>query len=288
MNRSLFTQYYLLTKPGIIYGNAVTAAAGFFLASHWHNNIWLFIAMILGLSFVIASACVCNNIMDRGIDEKMNRTKNRALVKKVISPQVALVYGIILGLIGFSLLLLYTNLLTSFIAFIGFFFYVGLYTPSKRHSVYSTLIGSVSGAVPPVVGYTAVTNHFDIAALLLFLILITWQMPHFYAIALYRLEDYRNAGLPILSVKKGILTTKIHIVVYVAAFLVATSLLTVFRFTGYAYLSITVLLGLIWLALGISGFTTKDTNRWARKMFFFSLIITLVVSIMISVGGILP
>ncbi|HEX7041738.1 MAG TPA: heme o synthase [Patescibacteria group bacterium] len=280
--------YYILTKPGIIYGNAVNAAAGFFLASKFHSSIFLFLAMLLGISFSIAAACVFNNFIDRDVDSKMERTKKRAFVTKSISPKKGLIFGIILALIGASFLIFGTNLLTSFITFIGFVFYIILYAIGKRKSVHGTLVGAVSGAVPPVVGYTAVTNNFDTGALLLFLILVAWQMPHFYAIAIYRLKDYKSAGIPVLPAKYGLLNTKIQMIFYILLFLVSTSLLTFFRYTGFTYLVVVFALSIYWLILGIQGFFVNDSDKWARKMFFFSLIITLVFAFIVSVGGILP
>ena len=202
--------YYLLAKPGIIYGNALTAIGGYFLAAKGIFDLSLFLSMLFGLSFVIGSACVFNNIMDQGIDSKMARTKKRALVTKTIPEFHAVVYGSILGILGFLLLLCNTNVLTALIAFIGFIFYVIVYGIFKRKSVHGTVIGSISGAVPPVVGYCAVTNNLDLGAFLLFIILVIWQMPHFYAIAIFRRDDYVAASIPVLPIKKGLFQTKIQ------------------------------------------------------------------------------
>ncbi len=285
---NIVKNYYLLTKPGIIYGNALPAIAGFLFASGLRINPLLFFSAIAGLSFVIASACVFNNYIDRNLDEKMERTKKRALVTKEISPVAALTYGTVLGIIGFGTLLFWTNVLTMSIAFVGFFFYVVLYGIAKRRSIYGTLVGSIPGAVPPVVGYTAVTNRFDLTALLLFLILVAWQMPHFYAIATYRFKDYAAAGLPVLPVKKGIGTAKIHILFWVCVFTVVATLFTVTKQTGFIYLVIMTLLGLRWLFMGIQGFGVADDVKWARKMFGFSLIALLTTSFMLAIGRLLP
>lgn len=285
---NIIKQYYLLTKPGIVYGNAIYAIGGFFLASKFHSSFLLFFAMLFGISLSIAAACVFNNYIDRGIDGKMERTKKRALVTRTISSQAALTYGTILGLLGGGLLIFGTNLLTAFITFIGLVFYIILYGIGKRKSVHGTLVGAVSGAVPPVVGYTAVTNNFDMGAFLLFIILIAWQMPHFYAIAIYRLKEYKNANIPVLPAVKGIMVTKIQIVFYTLSFLIATTLLTVFKYTGFVYLIVMMLIGLAWVWYAVEGFWAKDTDKWARKVFFLSLVITLVFSVMISLGGLLP
>lgn len=243
--------------------------------------------MLLGMSLVIASACVINNFIDRSIDEKMERTKNRALVKHKISSRSAIIYAIILGLLGFTILIFYTNLLTAFIGLVGFFFYVVMYSIWKRKSIHGTLVGSISGAVPPVAGYCAASNQLDAGAIILFLILVIWQMPHFYAIAIFRLKDYANASIPVLPVKMGIKTTKIHILLYIVAFIVASFTLFSFGYVGYLYLVVMSLLGLIWLWMGLKGFKTENDDLWAKKMFRMSLIIITLFSVIISVEGFL-
>jgi protoheme IX farnesyltransferase len=276
-------EYLTLTKPGIIIGNAITAAGGFALGSKGTFDSGLFLSTIAGLSFVIGSACVFNNYLDRDIDKVMERTKDRAFAKGSISTKAAFLYGASLGIIGTAVLLLNTNLLTTFIGLIGFFVYVLLYTPIKRRSVHGTLVGSIAGAVPPVVGYCAVTNQFDIASLLLFLILVFWQMPHFFAIAIYRLKDYSAAAIPVLPIIKGILATKIQILIYIIAFVIASLMLFVLGYTGYLYLTITTLLSLIWLCMAIIGFSVKDTQRWAREMFITSLVVLTLNFVVIAV-----
>ena len=280
--------YYLLTKPGIIRGNALTATAGFLLASKSDIHLGSLVAMLIGMSLVIASGCVFNNYIDREIDAKMERTKKRALVNGDIGVSSAIIYAVILGLLGFTVLLRYTNILTASLGFIGFIDYVILYGYFKRRSTLGTIIGSISGAMPIVAGYTSVTNRLDLGAFLLFTILVCWQMPHFFAIAIYRLKDYKTAGLPVLPIKKGIEPTKIQIMLYVAGFLAATCALTAFGYTGYTYLAVMLLLGAYWLWRSIQGATTSDNTRWARNMFLLSLIVITVFSLMLSVNSLLP
>jgi protoheme IX farnesyltransferase len=154
-----FKQYYVLTKPGIIYGNLFAAIAGFFLASRGDVSITLFIATMLGLSCIIASACVCNNIMDRKIDAKMMRTKRRALATGIITPFQAIVYGAVLGLVGSAILIYFVNLLAWGVAILGWIGYVVVYGIAKRITSYATEIGSIPGAMPPVVGYSAMNRN---------------------------------------------------------------------------------------------------------------------------------
>lgn len=280
--------YYSLAKPGIIRGNAVTAVAGFLLASKGNINFRLLLVTLGGLSLIIASACVFNNYIDRDIDSKMARTKKRALVSGAISGRNALIYASLLGLAGVAFLALYTNLLTLVIALLGFFFYVVVYGFFKRRSVYGTIVGSISGATPPVVGYCAVTNRLDSGALILFLILVFWQMPHFYAIAMYRVKDYKAAGIPVLPIKKGSFITKIQVLLYICAFIIAAQLLALLGYTSYTYFIVATVLGFFWLWLGVNGFKTTDDKRWGRKMFFVSLVVITALSIMISLDAWLP
>jgi protoheme IX farnesyltransferase len=284
----MLKNYYQLAKPGIIYGNLFTTLAGFLFASRWHFSPLLLIATLVGLGLVIGSACVFNNYIDRDIDRTMLRTKDRALISGAISPRGAIIYGIVLAVIGFSLLYAYVNILTALIALFGFVFYVVIYGFAKRASHWGTVVGSVSGAVPIVVGYVAIADRLDGAALILFLILVLWQMPHFYAIAMYRLEDYVSAGIPVLPARKGMKVTKRYIVGYIAAFIIAMALLTICGYVGYIYLAAVLIIGLAWLWRGVEGFKAYDDRKWARKLFFFSLIVLVGFSLILSVASVLP
>lgn len=274
--------YYLITKPGIILGNLVTVAAGFLLASKGVVYGGLFLETLLGIALIMASACVFNNYIDLHLDKKMERTKNRPLVLGLISPRNALIYATLLGLLGNVALYAFTNLLTVAVADFGFFVYVVLYSLWKSRTLYGTALGSIAGAVPPVVGYCAVSNQFDLGALILFSMLVLWQMPHFFSIALYHFNDYAAANIPVLPIKKGILRTKIHMVLYILAFISTSLLLTLFNYTGTLYLITALTLGLAWLALCLIGFNTANNQRWGAQMFRLSLILITALCFMIS------
>lgn len=286
----MLKKYYALTKPGIIYGNVLTTTAGFLLASALQESydLGLLLAVLAGTALVIASGCVFNNYIDRGLDAKMARTQKRALVTHTVSGRQALLYASALGALGFTTLATLTNLTTVIVGLVGFLDYVVLYSIFKRRSVYGTLVGSISGATPLVAGYTAVAGGFDEAALILFLMMAVWQMPHFYAIATYRRDEYAAAGLPVLPVVQGDGMATRHIVAYMAAFLLTAPLLSVFNYTGYIYAIAMTLIALWWLRLGLQGFRTKDSKKWARKVFFRSLLVLLALSFMISIGAMLP
>ncbi len=280
----MIKKFFSVTKPGIIFGNVITVAGGFCLGSQGEVHFGLFIATLLGISLIIASGCVYNNFIDRDIDSVMERTKNRVLVKGLISGPVALIYATILGVLGTLLLYWQTNVLTVMVALAGLFVYVVVYSLwFKRNSIYGTIIGSISGAIPPVVGYCAVTNRFDLGAIILFLILSLWQMPHSFAIAIFRLKDYSAASIAILPVKKGIQVTKINMLAYTIVFVLATLSLTIFGYTGWTYFVVIGIAGIMWIRLAIKGFSVEDDRKWARKMFFYSIIIIMLLSIMMSV-----
>lgn len=286
---SVFKRYYSLTKPGVLYGNALTTVAGFLLASSGNIDIWLFLALVTGTSLVIGSACAFNNYLDQDIDKIMARTKNRALVQGSINDKNAVVFASGLGILGMLILYAYTNILVVSIGLIGFIVYVFLYGMlSKRLSVHGTLVGSISGAMPILAGYVAATGAIDVGAVIVFAILFLWQMPEFYSISIYRRSEYKAAGIPVISVVKGVEQTKIQILLYTAAFVIATLSLTAFGYTGIVYLLVMGTLGLYWLLMAAEGLKATDNERWARKMFRFSLVIILALCAMLSVGSILP
>lgn len=241
----------------------------------------LFFLTLLGLGLIIASACVFNNYIDRFDDRKMQRTKNRPLATGALKGSYALIFGTLLAVLGNALLFIFSNGLTVAVANAGFIIYVCLYSFLKSKTVYSTLIGSLSGAVPPVVGYVAVSNQLDMGALILFLMMLFWQMPHFFAIALWHQKDYTKAGIPVLPIVKGVTRTKIHMTAYIMGLIPVLFLFTYFGYTGPAFALVSLGIGLGWLFYSLKGFEEKDTIHWGRQMFRFSLVLINAVSLMI-------
>jgi len=272
-----------ITKPGIIFGNVLSVAGGFFLASQGHVDFALFLATVIGTSLVVASGCAFNNCIDRDIDVKMERTKNRALVQGQISVKVALAFATVLGVVGLAMLYKLANPLAALGGLIGFIIYVGFYSLYlKRKSVHGTLVGSLSGAMPPVIGYVAVSNTFDLAALTLLVMFSLWQMPHSYAIAIFRFNDYLAASIPVLPVKRGIVVAKKHILLYILAFLLATLMLTLGGYAGMSYLAVAAAMGMYWLYMAWTGYKAVDDRVWARKLFVFSIFTITALSVMMS------
>ncbi len=281
--------YVLVAKPGIVFGNLISAAAGFLLASKGRVDGEALLATLLGISLVVASGGVFNNCADREIDRKMIRTRNRALARGLIHLPIALAYATILGLAGLALLWAATNLLTVVIVLAGLVIYAGVYSLYlKRHSVYGALIGSLAGAAPPLAGYCAVTGRFDLGAVILLSIFSLWQMPHCYAIAIFRFDDYTAAGIPVLPVKQGTAAAQKHMVGYILAFTAAALMLTVVGYTGYSTLSVAAGLGLAWLYLAWPGYRAAEERLWARKLFIFSILTIFILSVMMSIDFTVP
>ena len=277
--------YYYLTKPGIIYGNLLTATAGFMFASQGYIHFLSLIYLLIGIALIIGSACTFNNYLDKDIDMVMSRTKTRALVVGKISDKRALIFGTVIGLLGLLVLIFHTNALVVTVGLIAFIDYVILYGYAKRHTIHSTLVGSVSGAAPIVAGYCAVTDKFNGGALILFLIMVFWQMPHFYAIAMYRFKDYKEAKLPVLPVIKGFRSTKLQIILYIVVFTAACCELKEYGYASYTFLVVMLAAGLVWLWFGIKGFNSEPDEPWARRMFFISLVVTLLLSLMLVLSS---
>ena len=279
--------YYSTLKPERTLANVMMTLAGFLFASRWDIDWVLLLATVVGTTCIVASACAVNNCTDRGIDTQMPRTKKRPLVTRQLPVFNVVIVAVLLGAVGFWLLITYVNWLTVLIGVIGYIDYVVLYGWSKRHSVHSTLIGTISGAAPLVAGYTAIVNSFDITALLLALIMVFWQMAHFYAIGIFRHDDYKAADLPIWPVQRGIANTQNWMLTYIVLYLAALFALWLTGGLGYIYLAVVEASGLYWLIFGLRRLKSLQPVQWARSMFGLSLVVLLVLSAALAVGPVL-
>ena len=261
-----------LTKPRIIRLNAIAAFGGYWVASKWNIDGWTFLWMLLGSALTMASACVFNNFLDRDFDKKMARTRDRALPQGRMRPQSVLIYAIILGIAGLAVLFGLVNALTGWLGLLGIFVYVVIYTMwLKRNSTWSTSVGGISGAMPPVIGYCAVTGEIDAGAWILFALLFLWQPAHFWSLAIRRVEEYRAAGFPLLPVVKGILRTKKQMLPYILLLFPASILMYTYGYVGIYFLILSLALALIWLVHTLQGFRAKDDDRWAKVNFIISI-----------------
>ena len=281
--------YLQLIKPGITLSNTIAGIAGFFLAaSIVPFSFAALIGVVVGIASIIASACVFNNVMDRDIDKRMKRTSKRDVASGVISVPKALTFATVLGIIGFSAIILLTNTTTLVLGVVAFLWYIVVYGYAKRTTVFSTIIGGVAGALPPAAGYTALTGQIDLAAVLLFLILFFWQMPHFYAIAMFRRSDYASAKLPVWSVVHGMKSAKRQIFLFVVVYAIVSAMLFIAGYVGVVYVVLSTALSVYWLYRGVTLYNKIDDEKWARKMFGASLLILLAMCLLIAVGGYLP
>jgi protoheme IX farnesyltransferase len=279
---------YSALKPERTYANVMTTGAGFLFACGWHIHWPLLAYVLLGTTLIVMSACAANNCTDRNLDAHMSRTWERPTVTGVLPVGKLAFAAVILGLVGFAILAVHVNWLTVLIGAVGYVDYVVLYAWAKRTTIHSTLIGTISGAMPLVAGYTAVTGRFDATALLLGLVMVFWQMPHFYAIGIFRRDDYAAAGLPIWPVRKGVRSTQYWMLVYTALYLAAVVALTVVGATGVVFAAVVGLMGLYWLLRGVRGIRSLDPVKWARGMFGFSLVTLLVLSASLAAAPVLP
>jgi len=272
--------YVSITKPGIIIGNLISVAAGFFLAAKSETaDVALLAYTLAGVAMVIASGCVVNNIFDRDIDSRMDRTRSRLLVKGEINADHAFVFAIVLLLAGTAELYLLANPLSTVVVLLGYVFYVFFYTMwYKRTSVYGTLVGSVSGAVPPLVGSLAVTNYISLEAVLLFALFGLWQMPHSYAIAMFRMQDYKSAGIPVLPVVSGIEKARKHMMAYVVAFNVVAFALFLAGEGGYEYLAVASAVCFMWTRVTFRPVTEDNYVQWSKSVFKVSLLVVMGIS----------
>ena len=273
--RSYRQLWALAVKTGIIKSNLVPMLAGLMLALYTYNlNFVSYIPELLlaifGTAAVIASAGTLNNVYDRDIDQIMPRTKTRPSVTGELSVKSLLIAASGLLIVGIILLYLATPL-AALLGFLGVFFYVVPYTMwTKRRTIWNTEVGSISGAMPPLIGWAAVApDIWHPACWALFAIMVIWQMPHFYAIAIRKQEDYAAANIPMLPVVKGERRTYIQTNIYLLLLMASSAL---FYPLSLGLTLVAFILSAIWLGMSIIGYHKKEGKKWANKMFTFSLI----------------
>ncbi len=265
------TNFLALTKPKIVLLLTLTALVGMMLTVEFYTNIFSSLASLLGFAFLAASSAALNQIFDRESDKNMERTKKRPLATGDISLTQALTFTAILLFIGSSLLLYFSNLLTLLITTFGFIFYSLVYTIYLKWATpQNIVIGGLSGALPPLIGWTAVTNEVSLLPLILVLIIFLWTPPHFWPLAIDRLEEYKKEGVPMMPIAKGVSRTKKEMIVYSILLLGASLAPFFYGLTGYFYLISTTALNLYFIFLCIAYLNDKK-NELSMKIFNFSV-----------------
>lgn len=260
-----------LTKPRLSALVLATTAGGLWLGPG-HIAWPVALITLIAVSATIGAANALNCYIERDSDRYMARTRNRPLPAGRLEPSVALWFGISLAAVSLPTLYLAVNPLTGILSAIAFFSYVLLYTPMKKKSSAAMIVGGLPGALPPLMGYTAVSNRIDTAGLVLFAILFLWQMPHFIAIDLFRQTDYARAGIRTISQDKGEPLSRFYAVLYLVPLVAISILPFALKMAGLFYLVSAVVLGVLFLGLGLYGFIRELGKGWARQLFIVSLI----------------
>ena len=251
----------------------LTAVVGMLLAVPYLPSLTLVIVASAGIGLSAASAAVFNHIVDEKIDLQMSRTDQRPLPQGKVTRTQALIWAIFLGVVGLGLLLVHVNLLTAVLTFISLIGYAVIYTMYlKRATPQNIVIGGAAGAAPPVLGWTAVAGSAGIEyALLLFLIVFIWTPPHFWALAIHRVEEYKKVGVPMLPVTHGLEYTRTQILLYTALLFVVTLLPYLTGMSGIIYLASAVVLGLIFLGYAIKICREPENPKIAFSTFKYSV-----------------
>ena len=260
-----------LCKPKIVLLLTITALVGMLLTVEFYSNVLSSLASLLGFALLAASSAALNQIFDRESDKNMERTKKRPLATGELTLFQALSFTAILLFIGSSLLLYFSNLLTLFITTLGFIFYSLIYTIYLKWATpQNIVIGGLSGALPPLIGWTAVTNEISLLPLILVLVIFLWTPPHFWPLAIDRLEEYKKEGVPMMPIAKGVTRTKKEMVVYAFLLLGASLAPFFYGLTGYFYLFSTTALNIYFIYLCIA-YLGDEKNELSMKIFNFSV-----------------
>ena len=264
--------YLELTKPGVQALLFVSCASGMLIGSNFNPPVTVFFFGLIGISFLAASSAVVNHFFDKQIDAKMNRTSKRPLVMGHISDRQAIIFSVLLYASGSIMLLNFTNFLTWLLTTLTFIFYGFIYTKYLKYMTSQNIvIGGLAGAMPPLLGWSEITNTIEPNALLLVLIIMVWTPPHFWALAVYRVEDYSEAEVPMLPVQKGVVFTKQHILLYTFLLIACTMLPYAVQMFGEIYLISALVLGLIFLIYSFRLYK-DETNAIAMPTFAYSII----------------
>ena len=268
---TLLKSYYQLCKPNVVYMMLICAFVGMLLAEQQVQSFrYLFVAL-LGIAFCAASAAAVNQVIDRNTDASMTRTDQRPLPQGELSPTHASMFALALGISGSLILYFFVNTLTMILTLASLVGYAFIYTIYlKRATPQNIVIGGLAGAAPPLLGWSSVTNTIDPYALLLVLIIFVWTPPHFWALAIYRKDEYAKESIPMLPVTHGVIFTKLQIVLYTIILFIVSVLPYVVLMSGEIYLFSALVLSTVFLYYSVNLYFSKDDED-AMKTFQFSI-----------------
>ncbi len=260
-----------LTKPRITLMVVITTLGGLWLAPgaiSWK----IALVTIAATAMVVGAANTLNCWLERDIDRHRARTTRRPLPAGRLDPKLALGLGLALGGTSVPLPAIFVNPLTALLAAIALVSYVWVYTPMKQRSPFAVVVGSVPGALPPLMGWTAATGELAAPGVVLFGILFIWQLPHFLAISIFREREYTNAGFVVMPAVRGVASTKLQAALWAGALLPVSLLLVPLGIAGWIYLGVAAALGVAFLVWALLGLRREAGNRWARQLFLASLL----------------
>ena len=262
---------FILVKPGIVALVLVATLTGVYLANVGLPDGGLLFWTLTGIALATAGSAILNNYTDRDIDCLMDRTSSRALAAGLVSKNYALITGLVFVILSVLVMMAFVNSLTALLTGIAIVGYVVLYGMiMKRRTSFANQIGGLAGALPPVIGYTAVTGSLDIKTLLLFLIMAIWQHPHALSLALKYKDDYAKASIPVIPVAKGVYATKLRIAVYTLCLVPVTILPYMIGMAGQIYLFVALGLGIVYLFLAFKFlFSDRECDMF---LFFYSIV----------------
>tara|TARA_B100000963_G_scaffold211174_1_gene184038 strand:- start:4707 stop:5576 length:870 start_codon:yes stop_codon:yes gene_type:complete len=268
---TLLNSYYQLCKPNVVYMMLICAIVGMLLAEQSVSSYSYLLISLLGIALCAASAAAINQIIDRSTDASMSRTDQRPLPQGDISPKHASIFALVIGVLGAMILYFFVNTLTMILTISSLIGYAFIYTVYlKRATPQNIVIGGLAGAAPPLLGWSAVSNTIDPYALLLVLIIFVWTPPHFWALAIYRRDEYAKESIPMLPVTHGVVFTKLQIVLYTIILFIVSILPYIVLMSGIIYLSSALILSSIFLFYSIKLYLT-DNNEVAMQTFQFSI-----------------
>ena len=268
---TLLKSYYQLCKPNVVYMMLICAFVGMLLAEQSVGSYSYLFVSLVGIAFCAASAAAINQVFDRKSDASMTRTDQRPLPKGELSATHASLFAVLIGITGATILYVYVNTLTMLLTIASLIGYAFIYTVYlKRATPQNIVIGGLAGAAPPLLGWSAVTNTIDPYALLLVLIIFVWTPPHFWALAIYRKEEYAKESIPMLPVTHGVMFTKLQIVLYTIILFIVSLLPYVVLMSGIIYLISALALSSVFLYYSINLYFS-DSDEDAMSTFQFSI-----------------
>jgi len=267
----LLKSYYILCKPNVVYMMLICALVGMLLAEDSVSSVSNIIISLLGIALCSGSAAAINQVVDRKADASMTRTDQRPLPQGELSPFHASCFAFVIGLMGALILYFFVNTLTMLLTLASLIGYAFIYTIYlKRATPQNIVIGGLAGAAPPLLGWAAISNIIDPFALLLVLIIFAWTPPHFWALAIYRKDEYAKESIPMLPVTHGVAFTKLQIVLYTIILFIVSILPYIVLMSGAIYLISAVILSSIFMYYSIRLYLSDD-DSYAMRTFNFSI-----------------